>query len=259
MVKETSSKTLKKSVTKKTVTKTPKKAVPAKVEKAVAPATAENEIISPFIILKLWFEGWKNTFKLHGRSSRFELWIFMLVNSILTIGIQLKCSYYMSSRFLRAANAEGMSINTIENYITVAETLFYLIILIPLFPLGSILIRRMHDIGLLAWRNYLEPMFMGMVVLWVLFLSLTYIINTDYVYTALLLNVCFVTILYAVGFYGIKFLIMTFFYRGDKAKNRYGEAQYNTDEHEEWALNLSCFYFLFIFTIGLLYLIFALI
>jgi len=258
MAKETVKKTSKKPVAKKTAVKTPKKVIPAKVEKAVAPA-AENEIISPFIILKLWFEGWKNTFKLHGRSSRFELWIFMLINSILTIGVQLKCSYYMSSRFLRAANAEGMSLNTIENYITVAETIFYLIILLPLFPLGSLLIRRMHDLGHLAWHNYLEPMFMGMVVLWVLFLSLTYIANTDYVYTALLLNVCFITILYAVGFYGFKFLIMTFFYRGELTKNRYGEAQYNTDEHEEWALNLSCFYFLFIFTIGLLYLVFALI
>lgn len=250
-------KTSKKPVAKKTATKTPKKAAPVKEKAAVA--TAENEIISPFIILKLWFEGWKNTFKLHGRSSRFELWIFMLINSILTIGIQLKCSYYMSSRFLRVANAEGMSIETIENYIVFAETIFYLVIILPLFPLGSLLIRRMHDLGHLAWHNYLEPMFMGMVVLWVLFLSLTYIADTNYVYTALLLNLCFVVNLYAIGFYGLKFLIMTFFYRGDLVKNRYGEPQYNTDEHEEWALNLSCLYFLFIFTISLLYLAIALI
>lgn len=257
MVKEASTKTSKKQPAKKAAVKPAKKAAPVK-EKAVA-VTAEDEIISPFIIIKLWLEGWKNTFKLHGRSSRFELWIFMLINSILTIGVQLKCSYYLSSRFLRVANAEGMSLQTIENYIVAAETIFYLIILLPLFPLGSLLIRRMHDLGHLAWHNYLEPIFMGMVLLWVLFLSLTYIADTNYVYTALLLNVCFIAILYGVGFRCIKFLIMTFFYAGDKAKNRYGEAEYNTDEHEEWALNLSCCYFLLILTISLLYLVFALI
>lgn len=257
MVKEATAKTSKKQPVKKTAVKTSKKATPVKVKKDIAPV--EDVVISPFIMLKLWFEGWKKTFRLHDRSSRFELWIFMLINSILTIGIQLKCSYYLSSRFLRVANADGLSLPTIENYITWAQTIFYLVIILPLFPLGSLLIRRMHDLGHLAWRNYLEPVFMGMVVLWILFLSLTYIADTNYVYTALLLNVCFITILYAVGFYGLKFLIMTFFYRGDKEKNRYGEAHYNTDEHEEWALNLSCFYFLFIFTISLLYLIFALI
>ena len=202
--------------------------------------------------------NWKKTFTLRGRSSRFELWTFLLVNSVLTVIIQLKCSYILSPRFLRAANDMGYSLPKIENYILAAETLFYLVILLPLFPVGSLLIRRMHDLNRLAWRNYLEPVFMGVVVLSMINLTVASLANTDFAYTIMLLSICFVTILYGVGFYGLKFLIMTLFYRGDAGKNNYGPARYNDDEHEERALNLSCWYFLFMGTVGLLYLALAL-
>lgn len=220
-----------------------------------------KEIISPLIIIKLWLEGWKKTFKLRGRTSRFELWIFILVNSILSIGLQLKCSYILSSRFLRDAKIKGYSFETIDNYITFAEIAFYLVLLIPLFPLGSMLIRRMHDIGKLAWKNYLEPAFMGMVVLWALFLGILYINNWQeaYSWVILAMGVCFTTTLYAVGYYILKFLIPTLFYQGDKEANAYGKSQYNTDEYENVALKFSCLYFLFLGTIGLLYLAIALI
>lgn len=208
-----------------------------------APERARKPILSPDNLLRIWLDGWKKTFTLRGRSSRFELWTFLLVNSVLTVIIQLKCSYILSPRFLRAANDMGYSLPKIENYILAAETLFYLVILLPLFPVGSLLIRRMHDLNRLAWRNYLEPVFMGVVVLSMINLTVASLANTDFAYTIMLLSICFVTILYGVGFYGLKFLIMTLFYRGDAGKNNYGPARYNDDEHEERALNLSCWYF----------------
>ena len=250
------------STSKSTVTK--KKSAPTTTKKARVPSLKKEEpkeIISPLIIIKLWLDGWKKTFKLRGRTSRFELWIFILVNSILSIGLQLKCSYVLSSRFLRDAKIKGYSLETIDNYVTFAEIAFYLVLLIPLFPLGSMLIRRMHDIGKLAWKNYLEPAFMGMVVLWALFLGILYINNWEeaYSWVILAMGVCFTTTLYAVGYYILKFLIPTLFYQGDKETNAYGKSQYNTDEHENIALKFSCIYFLFIGTIGLLYLAIALI
>ena len=223
-----------------------------------APQHARKPILSPDNLLRIWLDGWKKTFTLRGRSSRFELWSFLLVNSVLTVFIQLKCSYILSPRFLRAANDMGYSLPKIENYILAAETLFYLVILLPLFPVGSLLIRRMHDLNRLAWRNYLEPVFMGVVVLSMINLTVASLANTDFAYTIMLLSICFVTILYGGGFYGLKFLIMTLFYRGDAEKNNYGPARYNDDEHEERALNLSCWYFLFMGTVGLLYLALAL-
>lgn len=221
----------------------------------------KKELFSPLIMLKIWLDGWKKTFVLRGRSSRFELWIFVLINSILSIGMQLKCSYILSSRFLRDAKIHGYSLETIDTYITFAEIAFYLVILIPLFPLGSMLIRRMHDIGKLAWRNYLEPAFMGMVVLWALFLGILYIDGWEEAYTwiVLAMGICFTTTLYAVGYYLLKFLIPTLFYQGNPETNPYGKSQYNTTAHEEIALKLSCLYFLFITTIGILYLAMALI
>lgn len=249
----------------KTATAAPKKrAVRTPKPKAVAQKPEPSSVAAPApltadTLIKVWFDGWKKTLHLQGRSSRFELWTFMLLNSLITVVIELKCAYYFSSRFLRSANAAGYSLDKIDQYVTTAETIFYLCIFIPLFPIGSLLVRRMHDLGKLAWQNCLEPIFMGTVVLSMLLLALNELTNTDYAYTALMLSICFVTMLYSVCFYSLKFLIQTMFYRGDDKTNEYGNAHYKTAIDEDRALNLSCFYFLFILTIGILYLVTALI
>lgn len=259
MVKSTSS--LEKKKTSKKTTQAVSKTVKTTTKKTtpVVKTAPEKHTFQITELIKVWFNGWKQTFKLSGRTSRFELWTFLLFNAVLMAIVQLKCSYFMSERFLFAATHNGYDINQIESYITTAGIIFYLSFLLPLIPTGTMLIRRMHDINKLAWKNYMEPIFMGFVVLCMLFIALTELENTDFVYIALLLSVCFVTILYSAGFYGLKVLIMTLFYRGNTKENNYGAAQYNDDTHEEYALNLSCLYFLFILTIALLYLTLALI
>lgn len=232
--------------------------IPTKVEKTNKKTPQPKTQFEITELFKIWFNGWKNIFNFNDRASRFELWTFLLFNTVLTAIIQLKCSYYMSERFLRAATEAALDINTIEKYIINAEIIFYLSFIIPLIPTGSMLVRRMHDLNKLAWKNYMEPIFMGFVVLSMLFIALTELENTNYAYIALLLSICFCTILYSVGFYGIKVLIMTMFYRGNKSTNEFGAAKYNDDTHEEYALNISCFYFLFILTISTLWLTFAL-
>lgn len=225
--------------------------------KQVSKKTPDVAVLSPLNLLKAWLNGWKQTFTLQGRSSRFELWAFLLLNSIMMVIIQLKCTYTMSERYLLEANSAGLSLETISRNITIAEVIFYLTVFIPLFPLVSLLVRRMHDLGKLAWANYFEPLLMSVVVMSLLLFAILELNNTDYAYTMLCLGVCFITLVYGAGFYGLKILIMTMFYRGDINANEYGPAQYNDDEHEHQALNLSCFYFLFIITIGLLYLTIA--
>lgn len=225
----------------------------------VSKTAEKKEEITALTFLKVWLDGWKKTLVLRGRSSRFELWCFLLLNSIISVTIQLKCSYILSSRFLVSATERGFDIHTIDSYIFWAEIVFYLAFVIPLLPLGSLLIRRMHDIGKLAWQDCLEPAFMGMVVVWVLFLTLCYLSETDYVYTTILLATCFVTTLYATAYYILKFLIVTMFYGGNEGPNKYGKSQYNSPEYEDWALTLSAFYFLFIATVSLLTLVAALI
>lgn len=235
-------------------TKTAPAAAPISTETAPArPATG----ISAAALIKTWFDGWRQTFNLKGRSSRFELWAFLLLNSILMVIVQLKCSYTMSDRFLRAANLAGYSLTQIENRIIIAETVFYLTVFLPLFPIVSLIIRRMHDLGKLAWANYFEPVFMSVVAMSLLFLTLLELQKTDYEYIAMLLSVCFITTFYGAGFYALKTLITAMFYRGDANANQFGDARYNDDEHETHALNLSCLYFLFILTIGALYLAIA--
>lgn len=249
----------KKAAPKSSAVKTTKAAVKESPKNIQHKAPVSHEIMSPLVMIKLWFEGWKKTFVLRGRTSRFELWNFLFLNSILAVIVQLKCSYILSERFLREATNQGYGLDRIDSYVRFAEIGFYAVVLLQLFPLGSMLIRRMHDIGRLAWKKCLEPVFWSMFVVSFLLLTIEELMNTDYVNTIILLQVCFVTTLYGLFFYGLKFLIMTLFYPGDKTINAYGEGQYNTPQHEEYALNLCCLWGLFVMTILLLYLVMAII
>lgn len=208
-------------------------------------------------LLKTWIDGWKNTFNLSGRSSRFELWGFLLLNTMLMVIIQLRCAYVMSERYVLEATKRGMGLEILDRNIVTAEVFFYLTIFIPMFPLVSLLVRRLHDLGKVAWANYFEPLFMSVVVTNILFVALLEIEKTNYAYTMLCLGICFITMLYAAGFHGLKILTMTMFYRGQSTTNDFGASQFNDEEHEIQALNLSCIWFLFIITIGLLYLLTA--
>jgi len=252
----------KKTAPKKVMTKRSDTSVKAVKEKAQVVSTNvcdQQEIMSPVVMIKLWFEGWKKTFVLKGRSSRFELWNFLLLNTILAVIVQLKCSYILSARFLREATDLGYGLDKIDTYVSYATVGFYAVVLLQLFPLGSMLIRRMHDIGRLAWKNCLEPVFWSMFVVSFLTLTIDELMDSDYVNTIILMQICLVTTLYGFFFYSLKFLIMTLFYPGDKTINPYGEAKYTTPCHEEWALNLSCFWGLFVLTVLLLYVVMAII
>lgn len=213
-----------------------------------------NENLDALVLVKVWFEGWKKTFTLEGRSSRFELWTFILLNSILAIIAQLRCSYIMSERFIKDAYAQGYSIERIESNISIAEIVFAIATLLPLIPTFSMLIRRMHDLGELAWKKYLEPVAMASATIGVLGYALFSIPDEDHAYLSMILSVFIITLFYAALFYGVKFMIKTLFYTGDNKKNEYGKAQYKDVIHEEQALNFICLYALFALTIGLLYL-----
>lgn len=227
-------------------------------EKNITKSKNTEDKLDALVLIKIWLDGWKKTFTLKGRSSRFELWTFILLNSILTIIVQLRCSYIMSERFITDAHAQGYSISQIENNIAFAEIFFLIAILVPLFPLFSMLIRRMHDIGELAWHSNLEPVFMASTTIGIL--GYTYLtLNINHAYIAMIISIFIITLFYSVLFYSTKFLIKTLFYRGDTKKNEYGKAQFKDTLHEEQALNFACIYILFAITIASLYIVVSLI
>jgi uncharacterized membrane protein YhaH (DUF805 family) len=213
-----------------------------------------NENLDALVLVKVWFEGWKKTFTLEGRSSRFELWTFILLNSILAIIAQLRCSYIMSDRFITDAHAQGYTIERIESNIIIAEIVFAIATLLPLAPTFSMLIRRMHDLGELAWKKYLEPVFMASATFGILGYALLSIPDNDHAYLSMLISVFLITLFYSILFYSAKFMIKTLFYTGDSKKNEYGKALFKDEKYEEQALNFICLYILFILTIGTLYL-----
>lgn len=219
---------------------------------------AGKKVLSARILWNFWLDGWKKTFTLRGRTSRFELWGWLLPNTVLCVLIQLLCTYILSPHFLRNANQHGFTIKEIEHYIAAAQTIFYFVMVVSLFPLGALLIRRMHDLNRLAWKDYLEPVFTGVVVLSALNFAIALLSNTIYAYTTMLLGICTITIFYGVCYHLLKFLVMTLFYRGNLRHNLYGAPKYKGDEYEEPALNLSCIYFLLIATVGLFWLALAL-
>ena len=218
-----------------------------------------EEKLDALMLIKIWVDGWKKTFTLQGRSSRFELWTFILLNSILAIIAQLRCSYIMSNRFLVDAHARGYSINEIENSIIVAEVVFTIATLLPLIPTFSMLIRRMHDLGELAWKKYLEPICMAAATIGVLGYTQINLSDESYAYLSMILSIFIITLLYSFLFYSTKFMIKALLYRGDTKKNEYGKAMYKDEMHEEQALNFICLYVLFALTIGSLYLVINLI
>ena len=115
----------------------------SKTKKTPRKTTKKTEQLNALVLIKVWFDGWKKAFILQGRSSRFELWTFILVNSVLAVIAQLRASYIMSDRFLTEAYARGYSIEQIENNIIIAEIVFAVATFLPLIPTFSMLIRRM--------------------------------------------------------------------------------------------------------------------
>ena len=162
---------------------------------------------TPDMFFKIFYEGWKKAFDLKGRSSRLELWVFIIVNTLISVVIQLHCGYFLSPRFLIDANSVGLGIDKIESYITLASFFYAVSIVVPLIPIGAMFIRRMHDLGKLAWHGYLEQIFMGVVVVSMLLVAMDCLEGTDYAYTVLALGVCFVTFLYSVLYYCLKFFL----------------------------------------------------
>lgn len=215
---------------------------------------AGNVVFTPDMIFKIFFNGWKNVFNLKGRSSKLEFWCFLLVNSVLSAIVQLHSSYILSPSYLMNANMRGYSLEQIEQNIAWASLCFWMSLLLPLIPLGSMLVRRMHDIGRASWHGYLEQVFMGGVVMSMLLISIDELEGTDLEYTILALSVCFITIFYSVMFYGLKFLISCFFLKGEDGENEFGKPCIFGEKYDELSLKFAVFYFLFIFTIGLLYL-----
>jgi uncharacterized membrane protein YhaH (DUF805 family) len=215
---------------------------------------SSEEKLDALVLIKVWLDGWKKTFSLQGRSSRFELWTFILLNSILAIIAQLRASYIMSARFITDAHAKGYSINQIENNIIIAEVVFTIATVLPLIPTFSMLIRRMHDLGEIAWKKYLEPIFMAFTTIGILGYAQLSINSETLAYLSMIISVCIITLLYSAMFYSTKFLVKTLFYTGDSKKNEYGKAMYKEAMYEEHALNFICLYILFALTIGILYL-----
>ncbi len=248
-----------KEVTKKKVAskgvKSVKKNEEMKKEAVVKKASAPKaKVFTPDMFLHIFVEGWKKIFCYKGRSSRVELWSFMLVNTVVSVVLQLHLSYtVLSPNYLVLANNAGIGVEEIARNIMFANYAFYLSIILPLFPIIAMLVRRMHDLNRLAWKGYLEQVVMGIIVLSLLIVGIDELAGTKFEYTILAMAVCFVTILYSVLYYGLKFLIVTLFYKGEDKKNEFGEPKFKSEYDDELALKLSVFYVLFVATIGMLY------
>ncbi|MBR5154481.1 MAG: DUF805 domain-containing protein [Alphaproteobacteria bacterium] len=211
-----------------------------------------SESFSADMFFKFFFEGWKKCFTLKGRASKIELWCFLLVNGVLATIVQLHASYFLSSSFLRRANMRGMALEQIDQYVSWAGILFWGSLLLPIFPIVALLVRRMHDLGKLAWHGYLEQVFMGGVVLNMLWVAIEELDGTNLEYTILAMAVCFVTIFYSVLYYGMKFLLTALFRDGDICDNEYGKAMYVGKFYDELSLKFCVFLLLFLFTVGML-------
>ena len=246
--KETSTKAKATSVKKKSVAKK----VEPKVENVVEVAK-NNDVFTADMFFTCYFKGWKECLNFKGRTSRFELCIFLLINALIMSLIQIECCYIFSDKFLLEANLRGLSLEQIDSRIFWAEVAFYSSFFLPLLPIVSMMIRRMHDIGKLAWQGYLEPITKGIVVLSVLSYINTLLADVEYFNIMLIMDVFYVTILYSVAYYSLKFIFTTMFYNGDNEANEFGEPAFKSDYYKTYALKFIIFYYLFVATMIFFY------
>ncbi len=193
-----------------------------------------------------WARAYKNMFKYKARTSRYENWAFMFINSIVS-----------SILFFIAIFALTPAI--IEDKMTVGKvfyTGFVLLFLIAqIFVYTSLVTRRLHDAGFSAWKGFFKPLIISTVAMFVLTaLSDKYInvnatvADKNYLLiqvTNLLLSVTNAFAILSWVYYSLKTLLVSFFYEEDKNNTTHGIAMYCDGCYKAMGIRYMILYFIY--------------
>ncbi len=175
---------------------------------------------------RAFIDGYKNIFKYNARTSRYEYWAFLLLNAI----FGYLCSFViaLSSAFISPAFA--ITFTVIFNLV---QILVYL----------SLVVRRIHDIGEKAWKDFYAPLTYSAVAILFLAFGVNYlsqVVPTNSIGLILIVLLLLVALLINV-YYLVKIFVVASFIEEEKKENIYGlQKAYDLNK----TIRFMCLYFI---------------
>lgn len=186
-----------------------------------------------------WARAYKNIFNFKGRTSRYELWSFMLINFFMFILACAILGWFLQTTVPSMATLVGLGI------FLVVEAFVYL----------TLSVRRLHDGGYSAWKGFFRPLIIAGILTAGIYAGSTYVIPSEQVlmesskmFLAGIFAYCvlfFVALLVYV-YHTVKIFIVSFFYEGDKETNAYGKAYFNDAYYKAKGLRYTALFYMVI-------------
>ena len=193
-----------------------------------------------------WVRAYKNMFKYNARTSRYEAWAFMLINSIFASLLFFTTIYSLTNAL-------------IERNFTTGKTFFSVFILLfsvaQIFVYISLAVRRLHDAGFSAWKGFFRPLTLSAIAVSLLSIPAVKYIDLsgdltaeNYLSTHVINLVLSVSLLISIlvwTYYSLKTLIVSFFYEENRNDSTYGIAMYCDDCYKAMGIRYMVLYFIY--------------
>ena len=260
--KEAKASTKKVAVTSEKVEELGKKATPARTKREAVKENVKKAQTKKFVEQKQetkscccckgkdffasWARAYKNIFKYKSRTSRYEAWAFMLLNSIVS-----SILFFAAIATLTPALIED-NVSTFNAFYAWFVLLF---LLAQVFVYLSLMVRRLHDTGFSAWKGFFRPLTYSTVATIVLSLLFAKYVNVggnltaeNYLSTHVTNLVLAVSTFVAVltwMYYALKTFLVSFFYEENKNGTTYGVAMYCSDCYKNMGIRYMVLYFIY--------------
>ncbi len=176
--------------------------------------------------VRAFIDGYKNIFKYNARTSRYEYWAFLLLNSI--FGYMFSLATLLCTDII-----SPMAVICITILFNIIQILVYL----------SLVVRRLHDVGEKAWKSFYAPLTYSAVAMLALTYSVSYLaksVSTMNVGLVILVFLLLVALFINI-YYLIKIFVVASFVEEEKKENIYGlQKAYDLNK----TIRFICWYFL---------------
>lgn len=197
--------------------------------------------------VKAWINGYKNMFNFKARTSRFEAWAFILLNSIFSWVICGTAVYKLTPSYVLN------EVTTSQEIVSILLLVFFFAVLIANI---SLTVRRLHDTGNSAFKGFYKPfIILTLIVLILSTLADKYLVlNTSNLTEENYLSVHITNLLISVPllitsvmavYYSLKIMLVSLFYEEQREENEYGAPMYVGDCYKKYSIRYTILYFMF--------------
>ena len=176
--------------------------------------------------VRAFIDGYKNIFKYNARTSRYEYWAFLLLNSI--FGYMFSLATLLCTDIISPMAVIGITV-----LFNIIQVLVYL----------ALVVRRLHDVGQKAWESFYAPLTYSAVAMLALTFGVSYLSKSVSTMNAGLIILVFLLLvaLFINVYYLIKIFVVASFVEEEKKENIYGlQKAYDLNK----TIRFICWYFL---------------